>query len=87
MKWRRQGLGGRALIYACWIAWPRACISRVFTGRHELPGAKWVICPPLPLEGPHLLELGAQNSPPNPNTHPALVWTEWAKRAQKSGLT
>lgn len=63
----------------------------VFMGRHlqsdELPGAKRAICPLQPLEGPHFLELGAQNSPPNSNTLPALIWTEQAKRAQKSGLT
>lgn len=69
---------------------PEYVFLGVFMGRHlqsdELPGAKQVICPLRPLEGPHF-ELGAQDSPPNPNTLPALVWAERAKRAQKSGLT
>lgn len=78
---------GRKGANLCVLDHTAQSISRVFMGRDELPGAKRVICPPLPLEGPHFLKLGAQNSPPNPNTLPALVWTEWEKRAQKSGLT
>lgn len=66
MKWRGQGWGGGVLIYVCWIAQPRVCISRgvrgeAFAGSEELPGAKQAMHPPQPLDGPHFPKLGTQN--------------------------